>query len=225
MDIAGIILSLLQIALVSIMLSVDNVGAIALAIRNLPDKEAKKANLVGISGALGIRLIFAIFCVKLLEIQWLPIKLAAGLLLLYVTWNFINPKENNSKVKSEASFWKAVASILFADISMSLDNVLSMVSMSNDNIWLVVYGMVVSSVVIFFCAEFVNKLMQKFKIVIYIGAAVLVHTAFSMIVEDAFIEPYLTHLLTSLIPWVGAIIMFSVGLVLVLKDRKQSNKA
>ena len=124
------ITGVLQITILDLTLSGDNIGIIALATKNLSPKYAKKASFIGISGAIGLRVLFACIITQIMNIQWLPIKLVGGLILVKITWDFIKPecKEEDCKIKKADKFWEAVAIIIIADISMSLDNVIAIAS-------------------------------------------------------------------------------------------------
>lgn len=87
----AIILGILQITLLDLTLSGDNIGVIALVTRRLPPKSAKLASLIGIAGALVLRIVFACALTFILSINWLPIRFFGGLLLIKITWNFIMP--------------------------------------------------------------------------------------------------------------------------------------
>jgi YjbE family integral membrane protein len=221
------LLSAFQIIVINLVMSADNVGAIALAIRNLPKELNKKANLIGLLGAFLIRLVLCCFTVEILQIVWLPIRLVGGLLLLYITWNFINPKEEEQEASGSAEaseeFAKAVKNIIIADLSMSLDNVLAMSGAANGNLALVGIGLAVTFPIIFFGSELVSSLMQKHKIVIYIGAAVLLHTALSMILEDNLLAGRVNGTLSLSLPWIAAAGLLIYGVIAVKKQANLNN--
>jgi len=183
----------LEITLLDFTLSGDNVGLIALAIKNLPPEVAKKANFVGVCAAVGLRILFVCIVGLLLSITWLPIKLIGGIILLYITWGLLKKggdEEATEKISGQNGFWKAIMSIVIADASMSLDNVLAIAAVADGNVLLVVFGLALCIPIIFFGSRFVAAWMKKFPIIIYLGGAILVHTAFEMILEDHFIHPY-----------------------------------
>jgi len=215
------ILAALQITMLDIVLSGDNVGVIALAIRNLDPKQAKMASIIGVSGAIGLRIIFASIVTIIMKIEWLPIRLVGGLLLLKITFDLIKQaddcEEEECKVKSSGTFWKAVGSIIIADVSMSLDNVLAIGGAADGNTALIVTGILLNIPIIFFGSQYVAVLMRKFKIVVYIGGAILMHTALGMILEDKLIVPYVNHILAVILPIVLAAIIMIYG---IIKTRK-----
>jgi len=224
-SIAPYIMPVLQIALLNIVLSGDNVGVIALAIRNLDPKQAKKISMIGITGAIVLRIFFASILTIIMGVEWLPIKLAGGILLLKITWDLINEDdgiEEEGAVKAEGSFWKAVTSIVLADLSMSLDNVLAIAGAANGSIGLITFGIILNIPIIFFGSQFVADLMKKYKITIYIGGAILMHTALSMILEDRLLVPYVSHLIAVILSWLLAAAVLGYGFYKV-KQVKVSN--
>ena len=116
-----------QITLLDIVLSGDNIGVIALATRKLPKHLARKASAVGVFGAVLLRIIFASLITYILMIEWLPIRLVGGIILIKITWNFIksDTKEEDCNIQPANKFMSAIFSIILADVTMSFDNVLA----------------------------------------------------------------------------------------------------
>ncbi|MFZ5351902.1 MAG: YjbE family putative metal transport protein [Bacillota bacterium] len=210
------ILPILQITMLDIILSGDNVGVIALAIRNIEPKRAKIVSAIGISGAIIIRIVFASIITVIMKIDWLPIRLIGGILLIKITWDLINQglcdSTEECHVKSENTFWKAIISIVIADVSMGLDNVLAIAGSADGNVSLIIYGILLNIPIIFFGSQFVAKLMNKYRITIFIGGAILMHTALAMIMEDKLIVPYISHILAIIVPWIIAAGILVYGL-------------
>ncbi len=212
----------LQITILDLTLCADNIGIIALATKNLPAEYARKATIYGISGAIGLRILFACFMTLLLNISSFPIKLIGGLLLVKITWDFIKPAEEDegvTNVKQASKFWEAVGIIIIADVSMSLDNVLAIAGAADGHLWLIVFGIALNIPVLFFGSQFVSNLMKKYRIAIYIGGAVLAHTAFKMIFEDTIVYSRAPHILGIVIPWLTALATLAYGIYLVRKPK------
>jgi len=218
-----ILVSILQITIMDIALSGDNVSVIALAIRNLPQKQARIASLIGVAGAVGLRILFTCIITLIMSIQWLPIKLIGGLLLVKITWNLLNMEDasEDSEIEAGKGLWKAVSSIIIADLSMGLDNVLAIAGAANGNIWLIIFGLSLSIPIIFFGAKFVANLMKKYVIIVYIGAGLLIYTAINMITGDNLISKYVPDLAGELIA-----LMFGAAVIVygVTKIRKEIHK-
>jgi YjbE family integral membrane protein len=209
-------------------LSGDNIGIIALATKNLPEKHAKRASVFGVIAAVVLRILFACFVTVIISIQWLPIKLVGGLLLVKITWDFIKPheeEEENANVKVANRFWEAVWVIIIADLSMSLDNVLAIAGAANGNIGLIVFGIFLNIPILFFGSRFVANLMNKYAIVIYMAGAILAHTALGMIFEDHLIEPHVPHMVALIVPWLAAVAIITYGFYISKKVPAQSELA
>jgi YjbE family integral membrane protein len=222
------IIGALQITVLDLTLCGDNIGIIALATKNLPDKFAKKASFIGIMGAIVLRIIFASAITLIISIQWLPIKLVGGFLLVKITWDFIKPQcqEEDCNVKESNRFWEAVAIIIIADISMSLDNVLAIASAANGKVSLIIFGILLNIPIIFFGSRFVANLMKQHPIVIYIGGAILAQTSIKMILEDNLTIKYigLPHIVAIIIPWIFGFATLLYGYLLLAKaDAKSTN--
>jgi YjbE family integral membrane protein len=220
-----LMLSVLEITLLDITLSGDNVSVIALAIGKLPEKQAKLASLIGVGGAVGIRILFTCIITLILAIEWLPIKLVGGILLVKITWDLLSMKEEeeeNTEVSSNKNLWKAVFSIIIADISMGLDNVLAIAGAAHGNIWLIIFGLAMSVPIIFFGAKFIAGLMNKYKIIIYIGAGLLMYTALTMITEDRLIAKYITHSVSIIIPVLSGLGIIAYGANVIKKEKNST---
>lgn len=218
------IMGAFQITLLDIVLSGDNIGVIALATKNLPPKHAKLVSAIGVFAAVLLRIIFTCFVSYILMIQWLPIKLVGGLLLLKITWNFIKPgnEENKTHVNSSNKFIGAISNIILADATMSLDNVLAIAGAAHGNIVLIVFGLLLNIPLIFFGSQYVAKLMQKYPIVTYIGGAILAHTSFKMLLEDNLIASFMPDIMEFIIPFAAALITIIYGMYMLnsLKEHK-----
>lgn len=218
-SLAIFMMEIFEITLLDLALCGDNIGVIALATRNLSAKKAKLASFIGISGAIVLRIIFACFITLILAINWLPIKLVGGILLIKVTWDFVKPgnNEETETIKESRRFWQVVYCVIIADISMSLDNVLAIAGTADGNVLLIIFGIALNIPIIFFGSQFVADLMKKYTIVIYLGAAILCHTAFQMILEDNLVVKYiqLSEVFTKLFPWIMALITLIYGISMI----------
>lgn len=221
---AALAVSIIQISLLDITLSGDNVSVIALAIRNLPEKQAKLASLIGVGGAVGVRVLFTCIITLIMSIGWLPIKLVGGIILIKITWDLLNSKgeEENVEIEGNKNLWRAVSSIIIADISMGLDNVLAIAGAAHGNIWLVVFGLSLSIPIIFFGAKFIANLMNKYKIIVYIGAGLLIYTALTMITEDNYTAKYITKTASILISSLAGIAVIAFGTYKIRREAKIS---
>lgn len=225
-NLSTFILGALQITLLDIVLSGDNIGVIALATRNLPEKYAKRASAIGVFAAVFLRILFACLITYILMIEWLPIRLIGGLLLIKITWDFIKPEseEEVTNVHVSNKFMGAVWSIILADITMSLDNVLAIASAAHGSMVLIVFGLILNIPIIFFGSQYVAKLMNKHPMVTYIGGAILAHTSFKMLLEDKLLQPFVSHSALIIVSYGAAIITLIYGIYMINRPVKYNFK-
>ena len=182
-----------NIILVNIVLSGDNAVVIALAARSLPPKQQKQAILFGSGAAIVMRIILTIFAVKLLTLPWL--KLVGALLLVYIGVQLLmEGGEDEGHVKEHTGMAAAIKTILVADLVMSLDNVLGVAAAAKGNITLLVLGLAISIPLIIFGSTLMLKLMERFPIIITLGAALLGYLAGEMLVTDPKMVEWFPHL-------------------------------
>lgn len=222
-----LVVAIIQITLLDIVLSGDNVTVIALAIRNLPEKQAKLASLIGVIGAVGVRVLFTCIITLIIAIEWLPIRLVGGVILIKITWDLLNSKEEeeNLEIGGNKNLWKAVVSIIVADISMGLDNVLAIAGAAHGSISLIIFGLGISIPIIFFGAKFIANLMNKYKIIVYIGAGLLMHTALAMITEDRLIAKYVPHDISLIISAIAGLAVIAYGVFSIRNNVKNQQTA
>jgi len=181
------ILALINIILVDIIMSWDNAIIIWMATKDLDQKYRKKAIIIGIVLATIFRIILAFFTVFLLSIVWL--KFAGWLLLLYVVWKFYkelrvwNHEEHIWKTKKESTFMYAIYTIIIADISMSLDNVLAVAGASHDNIVTLWIGLIFSIILMAFASNYIAKSLNKYPQIQWIWLFVILFVAIEMILN------------------------------------------
>ena len=176
---------ILIIISIDIILGGDNAVVIALASRNLPEKQRNKAILLGTGLAIVARIVLTTVALYLLQIPFL--QLVGGLFLLYIATNLLTEKEEEQNITAGDHLFAAVKTIVFADIVMGFDNVLAIAGASHDNILLVIMGLVVSVPIIVWGSKFILMLMDKFPLFIYFGAGLLTYTAAEMILEDHYV--------------------------------------
>jgi YjbE family integral membrane protein len=184
--------ALLAIILIDLVLAGDNAIVIALAARNLPAHLQKKAILWGTVGAIVVRSLMTVGVVWLLKIPGL--MLVGGLGLLWIAYKLLADQGDGEHDGPMAStFWGAMKTIVVADALMGVDNVLGVAGAAHGAFDLVVIGLLISVPIVVFGSSVVLKLVERFPIIIHLGAAVLAFTAAKMIVNepllDAFYDP------------------------------------
>lgn len=183
-----------SILLLDLLLSGDNAIIIALACKNLPLEQRKKAVFLGCAGAIILRVLLTLIATKLLEIPYL--QFIGGVALLFIAIKLLKPEEeDHSDIKSSGKLWAAVKTILAADFIMSLDNVLSLAAVAQTvpegKYLLILLGLLVSIPLVVWGAQLLLKLIQRFPAIIYIGAAILGYAAAEMMVADHALGMYM----------------------------------
>jgi YjbE family integral membrane protein len=184
------IAALLQIAFIDLVLAGDNAIVVGLAVAGLPVALRRKAILIGLGGAVVLRILFSLVALKLLAI--LGLTLAGGLLLAWVAWKLfreLRAGSHDDTAKKIAAKPKtlgaAVTAILVADVSMSLDNALAVAGAARDNIMILIAGLVLSVALMAVAANWVARLVVRYRWIGYIGLCVVVYVAVDMIVRGA----------------------------------------
>ena len=157
---------------VNIILSGDNAVVIALAARSLPEKQQKQAVIWGSAAAIIMRVILTIFAVALLQLPWL--KLVGSLLLFWIGVKLLIPEEDNEDIPASDQLISAIKTILIADLVMSLDNVIAVAAAAGGSLTLLVIGLAISIPLVIYGATLLLKLMERFPVIITIGAGLIV---------------------------------------------------
>lgn len=209
--------ALLAIIVIDLVLAGDNAIVIGLAARNLPKDQQKKVIIWGTVGAIIIRAIATLVVVWLLKIPGL--LLIGGLLLIYIAYKLL-AEEKQHKTKASESFWSAIKTIIIADALMGLDNVLAVAGAAHGDFLLVVIGLLVSIPIVVWGSTLILKWLERFPVIITIGAAVLAFTAGKMIVGEKFLKGYFDD--NPFIKW-GFIILIVIGVVFFGKSKQNKN--
>jgi len=180
--------SLLAIILLDLVLAGDNAIVIALAARNLPKDLQKKAVFWGTFGAVAVRVALTAVVVYLLKLPGL--MLVGGLLLLPIAWKLLKHDDGNHHVGPAGNFWAALRTIIVADALMGMDNVLAIAGASSGHMVLVVIGLAISVPLVVWGSTLILKLIERFPIIIYIGAGAIAWTAARMIAHDHLLSAW-----------------------------------
>jgi YjbE family integral membrane protein len=207
-----ILISLLQIVWIDLLLSGDNAIVIALACRNLPPEQRKMGILLGTGAAIGLRIIFALLITWLLGIPFL--KIVGGILLFWIAIKLIQGDEAHGEVEGATSLWSAVKTIAIADAVMSLDNVLAVSAASHGNIWLFIFGILLSIPLIIYGSNVILSILTRFPVLIWLGAALLGWIAGDMISEDPWFKQNIatfTGIMQYMCDTIGALVVLAAG--------------
>lgn len=179
--------ALLAIVLIDLVLAGDNAIVIALAARKLPPQLQTKAIVWGTVGAIVVRTVMTVGVVWLLKIPGL--MLVGGLGLVWIAYKLLAPDSGGpSHAPSATTFIGAMKTIVIADALMGVDNVLGVAGAAQGSIDLVVIGLLISVPIVVFGSTLVLKLVERFPIVMYLGAGVLAYTAAHMIVSEPLLH-------------------------------------
>ena len=186
-----------QIILIDILLGGDNAIVIALACRNLPRHLRLKGVLWGTAGAIVLRIGLIAFAVAMLQIPYL--KAVGGVLLFWIGIKLLaEGDDDHDNIQASSRLLTAIKTIIVADFVMSLDNVIAVASAAEqaggeDSMKLVVFGIIVSIPVIIWGSTLVLKLMERFPIIITLGAALLGYLAAGMVISDRAFAPWVAN--------------------------------
>ena len=176
-------ISLLQIVWIDLLLSGDNAVVIALACRSLPENRRRLGIWLGAGAAVGLRIIFALVVSYLLGVPYL--KVIGGVLLFWIAIKLaVGEEEAHGNIEASDSLWKAVRTIAIADAVMSLDNVIAIAAASRGHAELFIFGLLLSIPLIIMGAQLLTSIIERFPILVWLGAALLGWIAAEMILGD-----------------------------------------
>jgi YjbE family integral membrane protein len=175
---------ILEIVWIDLLLSGDNAILIALACRDLPDRQRRLGIFFGSLGALTLRILCTLVVVQILAAPML--KTAGGLLLIVIAIKLATERADNAAVAAKPSFWSAVFSIIVADAAMSLDNVVAIAAASQGSFRLVVFGLALSGPILMFGATVTLRVLDRFPLLVWVGAGLLGWIAGDLIASDTY---------------------------------------
>ncbi len=207
-------IALLQIIGIDIVLSGDNAVVIALASRGLPPGQRRRAVLLGTGAAIAMRVALALLAAALMSYPGL--KLAGGALLLWIGISLLRPQggEGEHDGPTSTSLAGAVRTILIADVAMSLDNVVGIAAAAKGSALLLILGLAISIPLIVFSSAVLLRLMDRYPVIITLGAALLGYVAADMMITDGFVKAWLQAAVPYIhwfAPALGALLVVIVG--------------
>lgn len=188
--------ALASVILIDIALAGDNAIAVGMAAAGLPEQQRRRAIVIGIVAAAGLRILFAVFTVQLLQV--IGLLLAGGILLLWVSWKLWRELRSGAAAEEEEaeavlegveppttppakSLGSAITQIIAADVSMSLDNVLAVAGAARDHTTVMIFGLALSVALMGLAATLIARLLHRHKWIAYVGLAIIVFVALRMI--------------------------------------------
>ena len=182
------ILIFIQIILLDLVLAGDNAIIIGMVASQFPNEQRKKIIFWGIGAAIILRIIFTLITAYLLQITGL--RLIGGLLLLYVCYKLYvdvvkgNATEEKSPSIENTNFFKAITTIIIADVTMSLDNVLAVAGAAKDHYYLLIFGLVLSIALMAVAANLISQWIKKYKWIAWLGLLAILFVAIELIYTD-----------------------------------------
>jgi len=204
--------ALFAIIVIDLVLAGDNAIVIALAARRLPQHLQIKAVIWGTVGAILVRVVTTLAVVALLKIPGL--RLAGGLLLIWIAYKLLAGDEGAHGSEGNGAltvtFWSALRTIIIADAVMGLDNVLGVAGAAHGSFLLVVLGLLISIPIMVWGSTLVLRIVDRFPMIIYLGAGVLAWTAGGMIVDEPLAQDFLAGASFLGLTWMEWIVYIAV---------------
>ena len=218
-------IGLLKIVWINIILSGDNAVVIALAARGLPPEQQKKAVMLGSGAAVVLRIALTVVAARLMQLPY--VEVIGGLLLLWIGVGLLKSEDEEADGGAvvKQSMMAAVRTILLADLVMSLDNVIAVAAAAGGDMLLLILGLAISIPLVIFGSTLMIKLMERFPVIVVLGAGLIGWVAGETITSD--------HVLETLVqanPWLhyaaaaaGALLVVGIGKGLQLRaDRRKA---
>jgi YjbE family integral membrane protein len=203
---------LLLVLGVDLILAGDNAVVIAMAARRLEGSQRRQAIIWGAVGAVVLRLIFAAVVAYLLAIPLL--QAVGGLVLFWIAWKLIHENhDQEGKVQAGTSTWDAIRIIIVADAVMSLDNVIALVGAARGDLLLLAIGITMTIPLVIFGSALLAFLIDRFPVLIYAGAGLLVYIAVEMFFRDAALQEYLEPFASAewIVATVAAVVFLAIA--------------
>jgi YjbE family integral membrane protein len=222
--------ALLSIIVANILLSGDNAVVIAMASRNLPPSQQKKAIFWGSAAAIILRVLLTITAVQLLTLPYL--KIIGAVLLIYIGVQLLADSNDDAEMDGHSNIWGAIRTILVADLVMSLDNVIAVAAAAQKGpeetrLALLIIGLGLSIPLIIFGSTLLLKVMDRFPVIITLGAGLLGLLAGGMLVEDPAIKESIQGAMEDahmIFEGIGVAIVILLGTYLKKKNAKKGSQ-
>ena len=183
MDWSQDLVALAQVVMIDVALAGDNAVVVGMAVAGLPERQKRRAIVLGIGGATGIRIALGVVALQLLAI--IGLLLAGGLLLLWVCWKMFRelrrPHLAGAGPAGNKTLRQAMVQIILADLSMSLDNVLAVAGAAHETLWVLTVGLLLSVGLMGLAAGLIARLLERQRWIAWAGLVIVLYVALSMI--------------------------------------------
>jgi YjbE family integral membrane protein len=181
------LVAVMSIVLIDLVLAGDNAVVIAMAVKNLHGRERHMGIILGSGGAVIIRVICTFLVAQLLNMSF--VKLIGGAVIIWIGVKLLTEgTKEECKEKECSSLWQALWIIIVADLSMGIDNMLAVGAASHGNLFLLLFGLLLSIPMVVFMSTWLSKLMDRYPIILWIGAAVLGKVGGQMMITDPWVH-------------------------------------
>jgi len=181
------LLDCLSIIAIDLLLAGDNALVIALAVRALPKRQRRIAMLAGAWLAVLIRIAVTFLAAKLLAVEY--VQFAGGAFVVWIAVRVLRDAKGQERAAASPSeLWRAIGSIVVADLTMSTDNILAVAGASKGNVWLIVFGLALSIPLVVSSSAFLAMVMDKYPVTMYVGVAILGRVAGEMMLGDPLVR-------------------------------------
>jgi len=179
--------AVMSIVLIDLVLAGDNAVVIAMAVKNLPGRQRLWGIALGAGGAVVVRVICTFLVAQLLNMQF--IKLVGGAVIIWIAVKLLTEGAKEECQDRECgSLWQALWIIIVADMSMGIDNMLAVGAASHGNLFLLLFGLMLSIPFVVFMSNMLSKLMDRFPIILWAGAAILGKVGGEMMITDPWVH-------------------------------------
>jgi YjbE family integral membrane protein len=223
MELEWLLFGLFKIVIINIVLSGDNAVVIALACRNLPIEQQKKAIFFGSFGAIALRVVLTFVAVWMLQIPF--VQVIGGIMLIWIALKLMKNEEPEDNISSSQHLGAAITTILIDDLVMSLDNVLAVAGSANGQFLLIALGLAISIPLIIWGSQILMTLMNRFPIIVVLGVGLLGYTSGEMIMSDSAIASRMESVHPALhyvLPVLLAAAVIVVGKLMQKKQKEES---
>jgi YjbE family integral membrane protein len=177
----------LSIIVIDLLLAGDNALVIALAVRALPKRQRRVALLAGAWLAVLIRVAVTFLAAKLLEVEY--VQFAGGAFVVWIAVKVLrDAKSEEPPAVTPGELWRAIGSIVVADLTMSTDNILAVAGASKGNVWLILFGLALSIPLVVSSSTFLAFIMDKYPVTMYLGVAILGRVGGEMMLGDPLVR-------------------------------------
>jgi YjbE family integral membrane protein len=206
---------------IDLVLAGDNALIIAMTVRHLPSRQRRIASALGAAGAVVMRVALTFAASQLLNVEF--VKLAGGLFILWIALKvLLDASENIASQAAPHHLLKAIWYVMFADLTMSVDNILAIAAASHGSLALIIFGLAVSIPFVVFSSNLLANLMNRYPVILYLGSGILGKVAGDMILTDPFVERRLPLALTThyIVDAVLAVALIVTGFLLCRRKQK-----